>query len=103
MWMIIRSMQAGSLIFVGMVILVLGPSGSGQAEEDCSTLIRNKCSNCHFVTHICPRIDQGKGSFYWRRTVDDMMKEGMDATDQEQKQLTRCLATPDARVKALCP
>jgi hypothetical protein len=73
------------------------------AEVPCQDLVRNKCGSCHFVTYICPRTEQGKGSFYWKGIVADMVKEGMVATDQEQQQLVRCLASPDRTVKALCP
>jgi hypothetical protein len=74
-----------------------------QAGEACQELVRNKCGSCHFVTYICPRIAKGKGAMSWSRVVKDMVKEGMAATEQEQEQVVRCLAEPDANVKALCP
>ncbi|MDD2464948.1 MAG: hypothetical protein PHI97_13205 [Desulfobulbus sp.] len=98
-----RSVQAGILTFPGLLLLVLALNGTSRAEEECGPQVQNKCSTCHFVTHICPRIERGKGSLYWKRIIDNMMADGMVATDLEQEQLTRCLASPDAKVKALCP
>lgn len=91
-------------LLCGIVALaVLLTPDQTQAGEPCQDLIRNKCGSCHFVTYICPRIEQGKGGFYWKGIVADMVKEGMVATDQEQHQVVRCLASPDQTVKALCP
>ncbi len=73
------------------------------ATEECQSLVRNKCTTCHFVTYICPRIEKGKGRFAWKGIVKDMIKEGMVATDQEQERLVDCLADPDAKVRELCP
>lgn len=84
------------------VILIL-PISRTQAGEACQPLILNKCAACHFVTHICPRIEKKKGSLSWKSIVNDMVKEGMAATGQEQAELVRCLADPDAEVRALCP
>jgi hypothetical protein len=81
----------------------MGAGASGWADEPCVPLINNKCGTCHFVNYICPRMEKGKGSFYWRGIVKDMVKEGMIATDQEQKRLTTCLASPDKATKTLCP
>ncbi len=74
-----------------------------QASEECHELVRNKCGSCHFVTYVCPRIAKGKGAMSWSGVVKDMVKEGMAATEQEQEKIVRCLAEPDAKVKALCP
>ncbi|MGD9947613.1 MAG: hypothetical protein AB7U29_03930 [Desulfobulbus sp.] len=101
--MIKRSVQGRAMAVAGALLLALITNGPSRAEEECGPLVQNKCSTCHFVTHICPRIEKGKGRFYWRTIVDNMVTDGMVATDEEQEQLTRCLASPDAKVKALCP
>lgn len=82
---------------------VLLQAAPALASEACQELVRNKCGSCHFVTYICPRIAKGKGAMSWSGVIKDMVKEGMTATDQEQEQVVRCLAEPDAKVKALCP
>jgi len=74
-----------------------------QAGEECQELVRNKCGSCHFVTYVCPKMAKGKGALYWSGVMKDMLKEGMAATDQEQERMVRCLADPNAKVKALCP
>ena len=100
-WM--KTATLGGALAAGAMALVLLSDGSGRAEDACAPLVQNKCSTCHFVTHICPKIAQGKGSSYWKGIVEKMIGHGMVATDQEQQQLTTCLASPDAKVKALCP
>jgi hypothetical protein len=87
----------------GILAFLLIADGNGRADEPCVPLIQHKCGTCHFVNYICPPIQKGKGSFYWRGIVKDMVKEGMAATDQEQKRLTSCLASPGSEVKGLCP
>lgn len=84
------------------VMLVLA-SSPAMAGEECQQLILAKCASCHFVKHICPRIEQGKGTLSWKWIISTMVKEGLNATDQEQDQLVHCLVTPDAKVRALCP
>lgn len=74
-----------------------------RAGEECKELVVNKCGTCHFVKYICPRIEKGKGALSWKWIVNDMVKEGMQASDQEQDRLVGCLADPDGKVKALCP
>lgn len=98
-----KSVQTGTVIGAVLLILVLWANGSGRAEEECGPLVQNKCSTCHFVTRICPRIKTGKSNSYWKRIIANMIQNGMVATDQEQEQLARCLTDPDTTVKALCP
>lgn len=99
----IKTATLAVVLVAGAMALVLVSDGSGRAEEGCASLVQNKCSTCHFVTHICPKIAQGKGSSYWKGIVEKMIGHGMVATDLEQRQLATCLASPDAKVKALCP
>lgn len=99
----LKTATLGSLLAAGAMALVLLSDTTGRAEGTCAPLVQNKCSTCHFVTYVCPKIAQGKGSWYWKGIVEKMIGQGMVATDQEQQQLTTCLASPDAKVKALCP
>lgn len=93
----------GTVLGAGILSLLLLTGKTGWTEEPCAPLIQHKCGTCHFVNYICPRTKKGKGSFYWRGIIKDMVKEGMVATDQEQARLISCLASPDEGVKALCP
>ncbi len=94
-----------SLILSGvMATLIMGSTWAApQPGTECRQLVDNKCATCHFATYICPRIEKGKGTFYWNDIIHDMVKEGMVATDQEKDRLVRCLAEPDTRLRALCP
>lgn len=85
-----------------LALMLMLVSSQAMAGEECQELVRNKCSTCHFVKYICPKIEQGKGTLSWKWTIHDMVKVGMVATDQEQERLATCLADPDAKVKALC-
>jgi hypothetical protein len=96
----LQALLCYATILTGVLLL---PLPDALAEEECQSLVRNKCTTCHFVTYICPRIEKGKGRFAWKGIVKDMIKEGMVATDQEQERLVDCLADPDAKVRALCP
>ena len=87
---------------IGVAMLLLA-SVQSRAGEDCQQLVGNKCASCHFVTYICPRIEKGKGTLYWKGILHDMIKEGLVATDEEKDRLVSCLADPDAKIKALCP
>jgi len=98
-----KRITKGFLLFGAMAILLMGLAQSqALAGEDCKELVVNKCGICHFVKYICPRIEKGKGTLSWKWVVNDMVKEGMKATDQEQEKLVGCLADPDVKVKAIC-
>lgn len=94
-----------SIVFAAVAALFVWgfPQSQATAEEACRELIQNKCASCHFVKHICPKIEQGKGTLSWRGTVNAMVKEGLTATEQVQDRLVHCLAVPDEQVKSLCP
>lgn len=71
-------------------------------EKDCPTLLRSQCAACHALNHICPQMDQGRGSFYWKRTINNMVDEGAVLTGREQAVLVRCLSSRDAKARAFC-
>ncbi len=74
-----QSIAMGGLLGTGVLLLVLLGDGTGRAEEDCAPLVQNKCGTCHFVNYVCPRIEKGKGSFYWKGTVKDMVQGNQQA------------------------
>jgi hypothetical protein len=99
-----KSLNKALFLVSGTVTLLLGSfQVQAIAGEECRELIQKKCASCHFVKYICPKIEQGKGTFSWRWSINAMVKEGLVATDQEQDQLVSCLVNPDAKVKAFCP
>ena len=88
----------GGTLFFLLVLL----TGQAKAGAECRELIQNKCASCHFVKHICPKIESGKGTLSWKWSINAMVKEGLVATDQEQDRLVSCLVDPDEQVKSLC-
>jgi hypothetical protein len=84
-------------------VLLLLTAAQAQTNQDCRDLVRNHCASCHFVTYICPGMEQGKGRWYWRGMVKDMVKKGMVTTREQDDQLIRCLTRPDAAVREFCP
>lgn len=79
-----------------------GAPAKVHAAEQCQTLLENKCKACHFVTYICPRMDDHRGSIYWHRTIKAMVKEGTVLSDDEQSTLVRCLSSRDAQARSFC-
>ena len=71
--------------------------------QDCPTLLGAQCAACHKVDYICPKMDEGRSSLYWRRTISDMVDEGAVLNGREQAVLVRCLSSRDTRARAFCP
>ncbi|WP_028578777.1 hypothetical protein [Desulfogranum japonicum] len=87
-------------IFLGVVFLFSWSLDSLASE--CSSLVANKCSGCHFTQKLCPMLEKGKGSWAWKRSVRSMKEFGAAYTKQEEKQLVKCLSNPDEHVRAIC-
>ncbi|MDX9834843.1 MAG: hypothetical protein RBT36_06435 [Desulfobulbus sp.] len=90
------------LVPATLLVLATLAGTVARAEKDCPTLLRAQCGACHALNHICPQMDQGRGSFYWKRTISDMVDEGAVLTGREQAVLVRCLSSRDARARAFC-
>ena len=77
--------------------------GQARAGEECAILLQNRCSTCHFVNYICPKMEKNSGSVYWKWVMRSMIKEGALLTDQEQSLLVDCLSSHNAQAKSFCP
>lgn len=97
-----RMLLVVSAVFLFVVALGMVPR-TARAGEECKVLLQKKCSVCHFVKYICPKIEKNSGLIYWKWTLHSMIKEGAKLSDQEEKQLVDCLTQPDAQVMTLCP
>ena len=87
------------LILVGVWLF----QASAWAEvEGCRSLVEKKCGVCHFTKYICPNITEKKGPWVWKRTVSLMMDQGMEATEDEVRQLVDCLSKPGDSILAIC-
>ncbi len=73
-----------------------------RSAEQCQALLQTKCGTCHFINYICPRMDQNKGTVYWHKTINDMVKEGAVLSDEERSVLVRCLTSRDAQARSFC-
>jgi len=84
------------------VVAIGALAGQVWAGPECREMVEQKCGHCHFVTHLCPKLEKKKGAWTWKRTIKDMVEYGMTLTDDETRQLTECLAKPDEEVMSLC-
>ena len=85
-------------VLVGGVLVLSGPA----MGQECRPLIEQKCVSCHFITHICPDLEQKKGSWTWKRTIKSMVEHGTELTDAQAKQLVGCLSKPGEKVLDIC-
>ena len=98
-----RTSSLRGAMAVALAALATLTVGVASAEQDCPTLLRAQCAACHKVDYICPKMDEGRSSLYWRRTISDMVDEGAVLNGREQAVLVRCLSSRDTRARAFCP
>lgn len=85
-------------------------AGSVLAGEECKVLLQNKCSSCHVVKYICPKMDDsapGRHALvpegvYWQWVMYTMTNQGVILTDQESSTLVDCLSSHDAQARSFC-
>jgi len=95
--------MAGLLLLAGSILMVSLIKSEAMAGEECKDLLQNKCSSCHFVKYICPKMESNSGTIYWKWVMHMMVKEGMVATAQEKTILVDCLSSRDAQARTFCP
>ncbi len=98
-------LQPRTILPLATLLLTLVCCGDGpkvHAAEQCQPLLENKCRACHFVTYICPKMDDNRGTIYWNRTIKAMVKEGTVLSVDEQSTLVRCLSSRDAQARSFC-
>jgi len=99
-----RSVKVVGLLLLVVSGLLLSLRGNeAAAGEECKVLLQNKCSSCHFVKYICPKMESNSGAIYWKWVMHTMIKEGAVLTDQESSTLVDCLSSHDAQAKTFCP
>lgn len=85
-------------------------AGSALAGEECKVLLQNRCSSCHVVNYICPRMEGSAverhamvpETVYWQWVMHTMVKQGAMLTDQESSLLVGCLSSHDAQARSFC-
>ena len=99
-----RSVKVVGMLLLVVSVLMLSLMGNeATAGEECKVLLQNRCSSCHMVNYICPRMERDKGTTYWKWVMYMMEKEGVMLTDQENSTLVDCLSSHDAQAKTFCP
>jgi len=87
----------GLLLLFSIFFSVPGYTG----ENQCSTLLLNRCEVCHYLTRVCERLDK-KSKRGWERTIRTMVRRGARLTPDEQLILAECLADPSPDVQDTC-
>ena len=98
-------MQKHAILLLTLLVICTGLNISLPEKaiaDQCRPLVEQKCSNCHFVTHICPNLKKKKGAWSWKRTVKSMVEHGAELSDTEIKQLVTCLSKPDDDLLDIC-
>jgi hypothetical protein len=99
-----RSVKVFILVLLALPVLMLSLVGSeATAGEECKVLLQNRCSTCHMVNYVCPRMDRDKGTTYWKWVMYMMENEGVKLTDKENSLLVDCLSSHDAQARSFCP
>lgn len=95
--------RLGRLLCTTLPALAFLTATEALAAEECTTLLRSKCTLCHQVTYVCPKMESGSGMVYWKWVMHTMIKEGATLSDQESGILVDCLSSHDTQAKAVCP
>ena len=107
-----NQVRAGTLIVYCIAVLAITFTMSPVADagESCTQLLTKRCETCHYMTRVCQKVDKerNKKSWFggsagsWKRTIKNMVKQGAQLNEDEEKILVDCLSQPFAEVLALC-
>ncbi len=70
------------------------------AGKDCSTLLKRACLECHEKENYCNKI--GESEAFWRATLTEMVDNGAEISDLEEKELFTCLTDSGDTLKKIC-
>lgn len=98
------------LILTASFLFINAASSADSGEQSCGELLKNKCTQCHYLTRVCQKIEknQQKGLFggifagSWGRTVNNMVKNGAKLTEAEQEKLINCLDNSSPEILEVC-
>jgi hypothetical protein len=92
---------------VVMVILFLvscsGTGNIGEVPPDavCKSLVNTKCTRCHYKTRICDALGT-KSASKWEKTIQFMIRQGADLTDEERNKVLACLSSLPQGSQVVC-
>jgi hypothetical protein len=89
-----------TLLFFPLTLLSFNPTNA-MAENDCATLITERCETCHYKTRICQKLGE-KSKSAWKRTVKNMVSYGAQLNKDEINSLITCLDSRHKSVVSLC-
>ena len=97
-----RCLSAAITVFV----LTAACSGTPVIEEAppdavCMSIIDAKCVKCHYKTRICDALGT-KSAGKWKRTINFMIKQGAQLTEDEQSKVIACLVSMPRGADAVC-
>lgn len=87
-----------SIALAATFLLTTTPLWAGQ---DCSEMLEQNCTSCHYKTRICNKIGK-KNKRSWKNTTKRMMRYGLKLDNTELKEITRCLVALEEDSKKFC-
>lgn len=98
------------IILVCSLVLCLLFSNPAIGQEACTQLLTKRCEVCHYMTRVCEKVDRernkkswfGGSSGTWKRTINNMVKQGAQLNKAEEDVLIECLSKPSSEVLSLC-
>ena len=89
-----------------ILIFVTACSGAGNIGEApsnavCSSLVNAKCTRCHYKTRICDALGT-KSVRKWKQSINFMLKQGADLTEDEQNKIVACLSVLPEGSEVVC-
>ena len=86
-------------LFMAITVSVLMAACSGSApigepptDAVCSSIVNVKCVKCHYKTRICDALGT-KSVSKWMSTINYMLKQGAQLTEDEQNKVIACLSS----------
>jgi len=98
------------LIMTATLLLGLFFSTPAFSQENCKQLLLSRCETCHYITRVCQKVEKEMSKKYWfggpegtwKRTIQNMVKQGAVLSDAEEETLVQCLSKPADDVLELC-
>lgn len=93
-------------IIIMLIILVTACTGRENIGEIpsntvCASLVNAKCTRCHYKTRICAALGT-KSISKWGKTINFMVNQGADLTDEERQKIVACLSSLPQNSEVVC-
>ena len=75
--------------------------GAPPSDAVCSSLVDAKCVRCHYKTRICDALGT-KSVRKWKQTIEFMVKQGVQLSEDERNQVVACLASLPKGSEVVC-